>query len=329
MDKTMGATESSSKTRLLKKAVQMVGHQGPAFALRRAIWRLYYQRFERQRRLAAAREQMPSVISFLNKDFELHPSKKGVSEELFLFGVHEPVATKVYLEHLSPGDHVMDVGSNLGYYLLLASQRVGSAGRLLGFEPAPGVYDVLERNVRRSGQRNIEVFPWAIGSKSGSLEFYESEIPNWGSLFQDSRLLQTRTIAVPAKTVDEIVRDCSGFHPRALRMDVEGAELMVLEGAREVLQEFKPCLFIEFHNFALGWDAVRAALLGLRDLGYSSGLIVERTWDQPWMSKWMRERRCWKGAIDTLLKRVESPTDPLVASTLIFILEAPNKLRGA
>ena len=234
--------------------------------------------------------------------------------------MHEPYATTAYLKYLSPGDHVIDVGSNLGYYLLLAARRIGSSGRLLGFEPAPGVYEILERNVGRSGHKNIQVAPWAIGANSGTLQFYESEVPNWGSVFQDSRLQQTRTTTVPVKTLDEVVRDTLGFHPKALRMDVEGAELMVLEGAREVLQRYKPCLFIEFHNFAVGWDAVRAAIIDLRRLGYSSGVLIERTWDQPWMSQWMLKRRRWTGEIDSLLARVESPRNPLVASTLIFIL---------
>jgi hypothetical protein len=132
--------------------------------------------------------------------------------------------------------------------------------------------------------------------------------------------MQTRTSTVTAKTVDEIVGSISNFHPSAIRMDVEGAELLVLEGAREVLREYKPCLFIEFHNFALGWDKVRTAIAALADEGYSSASVIERTWDQPWMSAWMRARRCWSGPIDEMLARVESPDDSLVNSTLIFIL---------
>jgi len=311
--------QPTSKAGLLKKAIQMVAHQGPAFTFRRAIWRLHYEQFERQRRRLAAKKQT-GVISFVGTDFELHRSSEGVSEELRLFGVHEPSATKSYLEHLSPGDHVIDIGSNLGYYLVLAAERVGSSGRLLGFEPAPAVYEILERNVRRSRHGNIRVEQCAIGAKVGSLQFYESEVPNWGSLFQDSRLQQTGATTVKVKTVDDIVCGAPGFHPDALRMDVEGAELMVLEGARDVLRRYKPCLFIEFHNFALGWEAVHGAIVDLQSLGYSSGVMIERTWDQPWMSKWMRERRSWTGEIGSLLARAESPRNPLIASTLIFVL---------
>jgi len=313
----------SSKGRLLKNAARMVSDRGAAFTLRRVIWRLHFERFERRRETLSRHSQRPSIIQFLGRDFELHHSNEGVSEELRLFGVHEPAATAEYLQTLSPGDHIIDVGANLGYYLLLAAQKVGATGRLLGFEPAPGVYEVLERNIRRSGFTNIQISPYAIGAASGTLEFYESAIPNWGSVFKDSRLQQMRSTMVEAKTIDELVRETPGFHPKALRMDVEGAELMVLAGAREVLTRYKPCLFIEFHNFALGWGAVKSALLDLRKLGYTSGALIERTWDQPWMSQWMRNRRRWKGSLDSLLARIESSDNPLTASTLILILKAP------
>jgi FkbM family methyltransferase len=324
MHEIISSTNAGSRIRLLQRAVGVLAHEGPASAFRRAIWKIHYERFAQRTRSLTFREQIPDMIQFLGHDFELHPSKQGVSEELYLFGVHEPISTREYLACLSSGDQVLDVGSNIGYYALLAADKVGPSGRVIGCEPSPGVFEILQHNVGRSGQKNIEVFPWAVGSRSGSLEFYESEIPNWGSLFQNENLLQTGTTTVTARTVDEIVRGASDFHPSALRMDVEGAELMVLEGARDVVREYKPRLFIEFHNFALGWGAVRAAIAGIGNLGYSSATVIERTWDQPWMSAWMRRRRCWSGTIDEMLTRIESPQDSLVYSTLILILRADS-----
>ena len=324
MQETISNTNAHSPIRLLRRAVAVLTHEGPASALRRAVWKMQYERFARRTSDPAFRNQIPDSIQFLDHAFTLHPSKLGVSEELYLFGVHEPLATRCYLECLSPGDHVIDVGSNIGYYALLAAEKVGSDGRIVGFEPAPGVLEILQQNVKSSGRRNIEVFSCAIGAKSGTLEFFESEIPNWGSLFQNSSLMQTRATAVPARTVDEIVRDTAGLHPNALRMDVEGAELMVLEGARDVLRQYKPSLFVEFHNFALGWNKVREAIIGLRDLGYAAASIIERTWDQPWISPYIRARRCWTGTTDHMLERVELPSDPLVHSTLIFLLRASH-----
>ena len=176
----------------------------------------------------------------------------------------------------------------------------------------------------RLGTDNVGVFPWAIGARDEIAQFHQSEVPNWGSLIRDDALLPTRSIAVQVRTVDDVVKEFEGFHPTVLRMDVEGGEIMVLAGAQEVLREYKPTLFIEVHTFALGWEAVRSALVGLRDLGYSSGVVIERSWDQPWIGKWIRERRHWRGTIDGLLRRIESPEDLLVMSTFGLILKRPR-----
>ena len=310
--------------RVLGKASRHLTERGPASFFREVVWRLHYERLQwLKRRRARRHETVPSAISFQGKEFELHPSLAGLSEELLMFGIHEPLATSLYLENLSPEDHVLDVGANIGYFPLVASHAIGPSGRLLGFEPSPDVFEILKRNIQQAGATNVEVFPWAIGSKRETAQFYQSEVPNWGSLIHDKSLLHNRSITVEVKRVDDIVKEFAGFHPTVLRMDVEGGELMVLAGAQEVLRKYKPTLFIEVHTFALGWEAVRGALVGLRDLGYSSGVVIERPWDQPWMSKWMRERRHWKGTIDKLLCRMESPKDPLVVATFGLILRRP------
>lgn len=329
MQTTTSHNTDRSPIRLIQRAVAVLAKQGPASAFRRAVWKVNYERFQRQTEALASGEHIPDTIQFLGREFHLHPSKRGVSEELYLFQQHEPVSTREYLRCLSRGDHVLDIGSNIGYYALLAADKVGPSGRVIGCEPAPSVFEILQHNVRRPELQNIEIFPWAAATRNGSLEFYESAIPNWGSVFQNNSLMQTHSTTVTAKTVDEIVVRAVHFHPSALRMDVEGAELMVLEGAREVIREYRPCLFIEFHNFALGWHAVRAAIADLGSQGYTSATVVERTWDQPWMSSWMRERRCWSGTTEEMLARVESSSDPLIDSTLIFIMRSPNRILHA
>ena len=307
---------------MLRKALQMLGQCGPGFTVRRALWRIHYENFQRIRRARAkSNGNAPELVRFLDKEFELHPSMQGVSEELVLYEVHEPLATRVYLDTLSPGDHVIDVGSNIGYWLLLAARRIGESGRILGFEPVPGSLEILQRNIQRSGISNVELSPWAIGAENGAAQFYESQVPNLGSLVKHDDLLPTRNLPIEVKKLDEVVRESAGFRPKMLRMDVEGAELMVLEGARNLLEKYKPILFIEFHPFLLGCDAVRRTLAGLMELGYTTGTMIDRTWDQPWISKWMRERRCWRGPIDILIRRVESPKDPLSESTLTMILK--------
>ena len=200
-----------------------------------------------------------TAVRFLDQEFELHPSGMGLSEEMALFGTHEPVATRVYLEHLNEGNHVLDVGSNLGYYLLLAAHAVGARGQVLGFEPATDVYAILKRNINRSNFSHIQVFPWAIGERDGSVQFYESEVPNWGSIVQDDRILQNRTVTVPVKRLDDLLKQFPGFRPDVLRMDVEGGEIAILEGAQRTFREVQAD---SFHRISRRFDRVETGSRG-------------------------------------------------------------------
>jgi FkbM family methyltransferase len=307
--------------RLVRRTFLCTREYGAADAFRRAAWKVCRARFDRLKKRRSSLSA-PPVIRFLDQEFELHPSRLGVSAELALYGVHEPMATRVYLETLSPGDHVIDVGSNIGYWLLQAARRIGESGRMLAFEPVPGPREILQRNIQRSGISNVELSPWAIGRENGNAELYESQVPNWGSLVRHDGLLQTRTLPVEIRKLDDVVKESAGFRPTMLRMDVEGAELMVLEGAQNLLGKYKPCLFIEFHPFLIGWRAIRRTLSGLKNLGYISGTLIQREWDQPWIGKWMRERRRWRGPMDVLIQRCESSQDSLSESTLTMVLTA-------
>lgn len=312
----------SSAAGYLKKAVRFLHLHGPRFVLRKALWRYQYTRFRRQCADWRARTvEKPVTVRFLDQEFELHPSFKGLSEEIVMLGTHEPVCTRVYLQHLRKGDHVLDVGSNLGYYALLAGRAIGSAGRVLGFEPARDVYSILERNVARSGLTNIQVFPWAISDRSEPIEFYGSEVPSWGSLIREKDLLQAKPTVVQAKRLDDLLDDFPGFRPTVLRMDVEGGELMALEGGQRLLRECRPSIFVEIHPFAYEWERAHQMLIQIHDLGYSSGVVIERIWDEPWASSRLRERRHWSGPTEELLAKIESRSEALNTGVFSILLE--------
>ncbi|HET7216244.1 MAG TPA: FkbM family methyltransferase [Terriglobia bacterium] len=312
----------SSATEYVKKGIQFFYLHGPWFVLRKALWRYQYTRFRRQCASWRARKgAKPVTVRFLDQEFELHPSIKGLSEELILLGVHEPVCTRVYLQHLRKGDHILDVGSNLGYYALVAGRAIGPTGRVLGFEPARDVFSILERNVTRSGLKNIQVFPWAISDRSEPIEFFGSEIPSWGSLIREKDLLQAKPTTVQAKKLDDLLDEFPGFQPTVVRMDVEGGELMALEGAKHLLQKHKPRIFVEFHPFAFEWQRAHQTLVHLCEMGYSSGVVIERIWDEPWASNWVRERRHWSGSTEKLLAIIESRGEALNTGVFSILLE--------
>lgn len=250
----------------------------------------------------------------------LHPSMKGVSEALWLYGIHEPQTTAIYLEHLDYGYNVVEIGANIGYYVLLAHGAVGETGSVLGFEPVPDNYEVLCKNVE--GLRNVQVSPIVISRSSAPVEFYVSDIPNWGSLIYTDGLRMTEKITVQSTSLDEYLSADSSFNPDLIHMDIEGGEIVAIEGAWQTIALHKPNLMIEFHPFATGFDPVRAILSDLIDLGYYSCIQIDRQLDEPWIPDWVRKLRRGKSSISEVIQSIDSGKCP---PNFTLLMMSPEK----
>ena len=138
---------------------------------------------------------------------------------------------------LRGGMTVLDVGAHVGQYTLLASGIVGPAGRVIAFEPHPVLGPVLRRNVSRAGCPNVTVLPVALGRAPGPGTLVLHPPDNFGgsSLRPDDASAQHERATVEVTTLDEAL-DRLGSPPVHLaKIDVEGAELDVIDGARGTL----------------------------------------------------------------------------------------------
>jgi FkbM family methyltransferase len=150
---------------------------------------------------------------------------------------------------LRAGLTVLDVGAHVGQYTLLASGLVGPAGRVIAFEPHPVLGRVLRRNVDRVGGQNVTVLPVALGRAPGPGTLVLHPPDNFGgsSLRPDDSSAHHARAAIEVTTLDDAL-DRLGRPPVDLvKIDVEGAELDVIDGARGTLAA-NPCvvLIVEF-----------------------------------------------------------------------------------
>jgi FkbM family methyltransferase len=308
------------KIRVPKVFDTLLNH-GPRAFLRDALYSYYYHAEERRK---ARRElRLPNgraVAPLWGHEIQLHPSLAGINEEMLDFGVHEPLSTATYQQFLRPGDHVIDVGANIGYYLWAAAKVVGEKGRFLAFEPLPSNYEALQQNIKSHPvlRDRVQLWPWAIGDSTGTCDFYESKIPNLGSFFRSEKLEQTRKLTVQVRKLDDILETMEGFRPTFLRMDVEGAELLVLSGARNLMRTYRPSLFVEFHTFSIGMKGIEAAFDEFESIGYREAVLIGRLWDAPWISPWARNRRCWDDSLKNLRKRIVANAHEFPVLTLIL-----------
>lgn len=159
-------------------------------------------------------------------------------------------AWKVALtQSVEPGHVVFDVGANIGLISQPAAWLVGRRGQVHAFEPSPAVSESLRRRVELLRLRNVVTNRCAVGRTVGQATLYEYESFHGGA---SSLRPETRTAGphdhettVPVDSIDRYVASCGIQRVDFIKIDVEGAELEVLEGAGQTLGDYRPALFIE------------------------------------------------------------------------------------
>src|SRR5207245_2930011 len=91
---------------------------------------------------------------------------------LYVTGVWEKDVTAYLMKLIESGMVVVDIGANVGYYTLLAAEKVGSHGKVLAFEPEPSRYALLEKNVRANDLKNVIPVQKAVSNKTGAARLY-------------------------------------------------------------------------------------------------------------------------------------------------------------
>lgn len=157
-------------------------------------------------------------------------------------------------EHLRPGDTFVDVGAHTGHYSLKAARAVGPNGCVIAIEPNARAVRELQDNIWVAGAEAIIVEPVACSDGEGWLEL--------GAAVESYR--------VRARPLDAIIRESGVSRVDVIKIDVEGAELLVLKGARATLTRYHPLLIVEVveHQLgAMGTSSVEITKF-LRSFGY-------------------------------------------------------------
>jgi len=175
---------------------------------------------------------------------------------------------------LRPGMTVLDVGAHHGLYTLLASKRVGRGGCVIAFEPSPRERRRLARHLRINRCRNVEVRSCALGDRAGETDLYlvEGEHDWCNSLRTPNVEEKTCKVRVEVRRVDDVLEGMNWPRVDFIKLDVEGAELSFLHGARRMLCGIaRPAILVEVQDVRTEpWGyAAREIVRFLADAGYS------------------------------------------------------------
>ncbi len=168
---------------------------------------------------------------------------EGVSYSLFFTKTWEPDETSLLLKHLKKGMTFVDIGANIGYYTLLASEAVGENGKVVAFEPDFRNSEILRKNVSRNHCHNVVIENQAVTETTKSLWLYHSK-----STYGNHRIYEVSDHAmsnigdghlrlqVSGVDLDSYFKDRSS-RVDVIKMDIEGAEYWALGGMKRILTE--------------------------------------------------------------------------------------------
>jgi len=225
---------------------------------RRAIWRLCARPF--------------TVAWAEDLRLTLYPGNE-TSRSIFVTGLYEPNEFLLLSKILKPGMIVVDVGANMGLYTLYAARRIGTVGRVLAIELSGRESAILENNVGLNALTNVTVRGNAISDKVSEAELLVAQAQHSGhntlGAFGYNTPLDHRE-KTQTEPLDDMVTADGLARVDVVKMDIEGAELKALRGARETLERHRPLLLLELSDRALQHQDASSAdvLVLLAQYGY-------------------------------------------------------------
>jgi FkbM family methyltransferase len=207
------------------------------------------RRFEARARRLFARVRISSVVVGV-------PAYRGVFEmkadsslaQTVMSEGFEPEAPALIAALVSPGTDAVDVGANVGFFCVLMASLARPGGRVLAVEPSPAILPLLRNNLLRNNAANVVLHEGVLAERAGerTLNSVDAspEYSSMGAIVHPHAPAQITAVRVPSATLDDVV----GRHalaPAFVKVDVEGAETLVLDGARDTLRRFRPAVLCE------------------------------------------------------------------------------------
>jgi FkbM family methyltransferase len=241
------------------------------------LLRVRHQLFNRTSQLdSALRELLGNVVSGtlvvkvrdLPGEYELD-IRSHILHLILLTKVYEPEITAQLRQHMPAERDVIDVGANAGLFTVLLAGLLSPGRRLLAVEPTPNAQQLLRSNIRRNGcEQSVVVFEGVASDQEGVAEIVtipgKEEYSSLRGIVHGAAIgdAQPTTMAVRSARLDDLVRE-HRLSPGLIKIDTEGAEYLVLGGAREILGNHRPIIITELD------DAL------LKPFGHTSGQVVE------------------------------------------------------
>ncbi len=184
-----------------------------------------------------------AIITGLGKDLKVRIYTHDIiGRDIYVKGMFEKAECMFVTNFLKEGMTFFDIGANLGQYTLLGAKRVGSNGRVHSFEPSSRMFSELNFNVSLNGFSNSCILNnVAVSEKEGigKLSKYEAGGEVYGSLGNQNWAESSKPLVgheeVKTTTLNVYIKEHNISHVDLIKIDIEGAELLALRGANQLL----------------------------------------------------------------------------------------------
>lgn len=185
-----------------------------------------------------------------------------IDKWLFTGADFEPRTVEIIKKYLSEKGNFLDIGANIGYFSLIASRRIGKEGTVYAFEPTPNTISRLKKNISLNNLCNIEVIEKAVSNKAGIVIFKtpSASIRNSGRSSMRDIEEHYITLNVETVTIDSMLNSFKKIS--LIKMDIEGAEGLALEGMEGLINRDRPVIIMELSDKYL------------KQMGYSGELVL-------------------------------------------------------
>ena len=210
-----------------------------------------------------------------------------IGRSLALYGEYSEGETELFRQILRPGDWVVEAGGNIGALTVPLGRLVGNQGRVLAFEAQRSVHSVLSANILINGLEHVWAERVALGASTGSIKVPRlelSRVENFGGVSVGGEEGED----CPLRTLDSYALE----RLRLIKIDVEGAESEVIDGAAETIRRLRPILYVENDRK----EKSAALIARIQYLGY-------RLW---WHTVFLYSPRNYRGNAENVFGRVAS-----------------------
>lgn len=208
------------------------------------------------------------------------------SNAQYALGTNEVPVQAALATYLRPGDVFFDVGANVGFFTVIGARLVGAQGRVVAFEPVPENAAAVRYNLALNGFEQVEVWETAVSETNGSAQLQLAHYAGGASLDVAAPPPDFKgTLAVKTVTLDALIQQQRVPVPSLVKIDVEGAELHVLRGMQNTLEQHRPIVIYEVDDGSrAAFDAKRQACGDfMQAYGYRLTPLADAYADAGWL----------------------------------------------